>query len=159
MNEITIFDNSIKRMTSLEISDLVESRHDKVKQSIERLASRGVIELPPTGEVRNHLGQTISVDRIASADGLMNITGTAKALDLPRVQDLTRYLLESHWIYRRVGGKNYVAYQHRLQQGLLAHKVTTVQTTGGRGKIVEQVLVTTKGLARLSAVFCQKSAN
>lgn len=40
-------------MSSLEIAELVESRHDKVKQSIERLAERGVIQLPPMGEVEN----------------------------------------------------------------------------------------------------------
>jgi phage regulator Rha-like protein len=34
-------------MTSREIAELVESRHDKVKQSIERLANRGVISHPP----------------------------------------------------------------------------------------------------------------
>ena len=39
-------------MNSQEIADLVQSRHDKVKQSIERLASRGVIELPPMGEIK-----------------------------------------------------------------------------------------------------------
>ena len=98
-----------------------------------------------------------SFDRIALADGLLNITNTAKTLNLPRVQDLTRYLLENQWIYRRMGGKNYVAYQTRLQQGLLSHKITTVQTTDGREKIVEQVLVTTKGLAKLSSVFCQQA--
>lgn len=37
-------------MSSIEIAELVESRHDKVKQSIERLAERGVITLPPLGE-------------------------------------------------------------------------------------------------------------
>lgn len=37
-------------MSSREIADLVDSRHDKVKQSIERLAGRGVITLPPMGE-------------------------------------------------------------------------------------------------------------
>lgn len=37
-------------ITSNEISQMVESRHDKVKQSIERLAQRGVISLPPMGE-------------------------------------------------------------------------------------------------------------
>lgn len=40
-------------MSSLEISDLVESRHDDVKRSIERLAERGVITLPPLAEVSN----------------------------------------------------------------------------------------------------------
>lgn len=53
-------------MSSLEISELVESRHDKVKQSIERLAARGTIQLPPLGEVKNHLGQTVSVYLVAS---------------------------------------------------------------------------------------------
>lgn len=43
------FDSPIT-MSSREIADLVDSRHDKVKQSIERLAERGVIDLPPMGE-------------------------------------------------------------------------------------------------------------
>ncbi|EFL0894044.1 Rha family transcriptional regulator [Escherichia coli] len=47
-------------MTSVEISELVGSRHDKVKQSIERLAERGIIQLPPMGisENINGLGLT-----------------------------------------------------------------------------------------------------
>lgn len=39
-------------MTSQEIADLVESRHDSVKRTIERLANQGVIKLPPTVEIR-----------------------------------------------------------------------------------------------------------
>ena len=39
-------------MSSREIADLVNSRHDKVKQSIERLVARGVIAHPPMGEVQ-----------------------------------------------------------------------------------------------------------
>ena len=34
-------------MTSLDIADLVDSRHDNVRVSIERLVERGVIQLPP----------------------------------------------------------------------------------------------------------------
>ncbi|WP_168072845.1 phage antirepressor KilAC domain-containing protein [Caulobacter sp. SSI4214] len=37
-------------MSSREISALVESRHDKVKQSIDRLVERGVIVQPPMGD-------------------------------------------------------------------------------------------------------------
>lgn len=55
-------------MSSQEIADLVESRHDKVKQSIERLAARGTIQLPPLGEVKNHLGQTVSVYLVGKRD-------------------------------------------------------------------------------------------
>lgn len=37
-------------MSSREIAELVESRHDKVKQSIERLAEKGVVTFTPVGE-------------------------------------------------------------------------------------------------------------
>ena len=37
-------------MSSREIAELVESRHDKVKQSITRLVARGVIVQPPMGD-------------------------------------------------------------------------------------------------------------
>ena len=49
------------KMTSLDISELVGSRHDKVKQSIERLAERGTIRLPPLGDFEeiNNLGLTV----------------------------------------------------------------------------------------------------
>ena len=55
-------------MTSLEIAEVVNSRHDKVKQSIERLADRGAIQLPPLGEVKNHLGQSVSVYTVGERD-------------------------------------------------------------------------------------------
>ncbi len=53
----------VARMSSREIADLVGSRHDKVKQSIERLArAKGpdklaVIDLPPLGEYLDSLGR------------------------------------------------------------------------------------------------------
>lgn len=48
-------------MTSIEIAELVESRHADVKRSIERLAKREVIVLPPTAfsEEINNLGFTV----------------------------------------------------------------------------------------------------
>lgn len=58
-------------MSSQDIAELVGSRHDKVKQSIERLAERGTIQLPPMGEVRNHLGQSVSVYQIAKRDSFV----------------------------------------------------------------------------------------
>lgn len=58
-------------MSSQEIAELVGSRHDKVKQSIERLAERGTIQLPPMGEVRNHLGQSVSVYQVCKRDSFV----------------------------------------------------------------------------------------
>lgn len=78
-------------MTSQDIADLVESRHDKVKQSIERLAARGTIQLPPLGEVKNHLGQSVSVYQVGKRDSYIVVAQlspefTARLVD--RWQDL-----------------------------------------------------------------------
>lgn len=48
-------------MTSQEIADVVDSRHDTVKNSIERLAERGVIKLPTDCNVLNHKGQSVKM--------------------------------------------------------------------------------------------------
>lgn len=55
-------------MSSREIAELVDSRHDKVKQSIERLAERGVIGLPPLGEYLDKLGRKATEYQIGKRD-------------------------------------------------------------------------------------------
>lgn len=55
-------------MSSREIAELVDSRHDKVKQSIERLAERGVIGLPPLGEYLDTLGRIAHEYRVGKRD-------------------------------------------------------------------------------------------
>jgi len=52
--------NVAATMSSAEIAELVGSRHDSVKRSIENLAGKGVIQLPQPVEVKNHLGQTVT---------------------------------------------------------------------------------------------------
>lgn len=49
MNNLEVFKQAT--MNSQDIAVLVESRHDNVRVSIERLAERGVIQLPPMQEV------------------------------------------------------------------------------------------------------------
>ena len=51
MTNLQTFDKRVLTMTSRDIAELVESRHDDTKRSIERLAERGVIELPPLAEI------------------------------------------------------------------------------------------------------------
>lgn len=221
-------------MSSNEIANLVESRHDKVKQSIERLANRGTIKLPPMGEVKNHLGQMVkeyifsgeqgkrdsiivvaqlspeftaklvdrwqeleaqlakpvdpmkalndpdflrgalltytekvialegkveelqpkakALDRIASADGSLCLTNAAKDLQV-RPKDLFQKLQADKWIYRRQGSGTFTAYQDKIQQGLLEHKVTVVTRSDGSEKATEQVRITPKGIAKLSEML------
>lgn len=71
MNQLTVADSAPLTMTSAEIGELVESRHDSVKRTIERLAERGVIQLPPLVDVPNHLGQTVSVYQLEKRDSLV----------------------------------------------------------------------------------------
>ena len=68
MNAITAISAAALTMSSEEIASLVESRHDNVKTSIERLGARDVIQLPALQEVRNHLGQTVSVYQLCKRD-------------------------------------------------------------------------------------------
>jgi Rha family phage regulatory protein len=93
-----------------------------------------------------------ALDRIATADGSLNITASAKALQM-RPKDLFAFLQNHGWIYRRAGGSGYLGYQSKVTSGLMEHKVTTVHRSDGSEKIVEQALVTAKGLARLSALL------
>lgn len=66
-------------MSSQEIADLVESRHDHVKRSIERLAERAVIQLPPMEEVINHLGQTVTVYQLCKRDSYVVVAQLSPA--------------------------------------------------------------------------------
>jgi Rha family phage regulatory protein len=93
-----------------------------------------------------------ALDRIADAGGTMNLTMAAKTLQV-QPKKLSDYLREKRWMYRRPGGSGNVAYQDKIQAGLLTHKVHTVSREDGTEKVVEQVLVTGKGLAKLAQAF------
>lgn len=222
-------------MNSLEISELVEKRHDNVKRTIESLVNVGVIVQPQiedeqskdamgrsritqvytfTGEqgkrdsiivvaqlcpeftarlvdrwqeleaqvkkpvdpmqlladpnlLRNalltysekviELEQKVEVmqptveafDRIATADGSLCLTDTAKVLQM-RPKDFISLLNRKQWIYKRAGATHYVGYQDKVQSGYLEHKVMEVTRGDGSTKITEQVRVTPKGLTKLS---------
>lgn len=59
-------------MSSKEIADLVGSRHDKVKQSIERLVERGTISQPPLGDgIRSANGVVVQEYRVCKRDSFV----------------------------------------------------------------------------------------
>lgn len=69
MNSIAIMNSGQQlTMSSQEIADLVESRHDSVKRTIERLIERKAIGLTPLVEVKNGQGQTVSVYQLEKRD-------------------------------------------------------------------------------------------
>ncbi|MGM3172514.1 phage antirepressor KilAC domain-containing protein [Dickeya lacustris] len=109
------------------------------------IALKGAVEtLTPKAE---------ALDRIATkSEGSMCITDAAKHLQLQPKQAF-KVLSQNHWIYKRAGGKSWLGYQDKIQRGLLEHKITTVSRSDGSEKVVEQVLITAKGLTQLSKII------
>lgn len=125
------------------------------EETPEELALRALTVLQATVELQKAkladvAPKAAALDRIAThSDGAMCITDAAKHLQV-RPKDLFDFLRAEGWIYRRAGGKAWLAYQPKLAAGLLEHKVTTVTTSDGNEKMAERVLVTAKGLTRLA---------
>lgn len=90
-----------------------------------------------------------ALERIAIADGSLNLTEAAKALQQPP-RKFNQHLCSQRWIYKRAGGKQWLGYQDKVQQGLVEHKVTTVPLADGGERLCEQVRITPKGLTRLA---------
>ena len=103
-------------------------------------------------QIESMKGDVEAFDRIASADGSLNITEVAKNLGL-RPKDLFSWLSQNGWIYKRTGGTSWLGYQSKCNSGLLEHKTTTVLRADGSEKVTEQVRVTAKGLTRLAKLI------
>ncbi|ELC7279674.1 phage antirepressor KilAC domain-containing protein [Aeromonas veronii] len=93
-----------------------------------------------------------ALERIAKADGSMCITNAAKHLQV-QPKYLFQLLLSKRWIYKRAGGKVWIAYQDKLQSGVLEHKVDVVTRPDGSERVSERVLVTAKGIAAISKML------
>lgn len=93
-----------------------------------------------------------ALDRIAGAEGCMNITAAAKALRVgPRT--LHDWLRSHGWTYRRPDGERILAYQAKIDAGYLEHKLVRYQPPGQPERATFQVMVTAKGVAKLAALF------
>lgn len=242
MNTMILTGQGSPSITSRDIAELVESRHDKVKQSIDRLVDRRVIAQPPMGDVQEEGGngrayttqvysfvgeqgkrdsivvvaqlspeftaklvdrwqeleakiahrdpmevladpaamrgllltytekvlalegqvaeqapKVTALKRIADAEGSLCMRDAAKTLQI-RPIDLKNWMIVNQWIYGRPGHSGWLAYQNRIQQGVLCHKVSTIERQDGTEKVVEQLRVTPKGIARIAEVLQAKAA-
>ena len=93
-----------------------------------------------------------ALDRISGAEGSICITSAAKILNI-QPKKLFQSLHACGWIYKRPGARAWLGHQDKIRQGLLDHKSTTVERSDGSSKMVEQVLVTPKGLTKLAALM------
>lgn len=112
-----------------------------------------VLQLETT--VAEHRPQVAAMERMASADGDTNLTKTAKVLGM-QPMTFIRWLADKGWIYRRGDSGAWTAFQPRLDQGLLVHRVRVIERTDGTPRMVEQVMVTPKGISRLAELLEQE---
>ncbi|MFP5513356.1 MAG: phage antirepressor KilAC domain-containing protein [Alphaproteobacteria bacterium] len=89
-------------------------------------------------------------DRIANAEGKMNLTLAAKNLQVSP-HWFMKWCDTNGWTYKR--GNQRLAYQDKINAGYLDMKTDTVQRPDGSDKAVYQVFVTPKGLARLAKII------
>lgn len=148
------------RMTELE----ERSKPDPLQMLNDPVAMRGLLlsytdqVLALKSKVENLEPKAIALDRIATAEGSMCISNAAKLLQVKQTE-VFRWLSENRWIFKRHGGASWLGYQDKIRQGLLEMKVVTLKgDDDARGKIVESVLVTPKGLAKLSQALSAKQS-
>lgn len=90
-----------------------------------------------------------ALDRIArETEGATCLRITAKLAQVPEKQFL-QFMQQEGWITRHHHSNTWMGYSDKEAAGLLELKRTTVTRDDGSDKVVEQVLVTPRGLAEL----------
>ena len=90
-----------------------------------------------------------ALNRLANTQGSVCITSAAKQLGVAPLR-LFKWLSDNRWIYRRTSHSSWSAFQPRLSSGLLEHKLVKVGTEREELKVVEQVMVTRRGITTLA---------
>jgi phage antirepressor YoqD-like protein len=90
-----------------------------------------------------------ALNRLANTHGSVCITSAAKQLGVAPLR-LFKWLSDNRWIYRRTSHSSWSAFQPRLSSGLLEHKLVKVGADREELKVVEQVMVTRRGITTLA---------
>lgn len=101
-------------------------------------------------QVQEQAPKVEALDRLASARGSVCLTDAAKLLQMRR-DDLIQWMQERSWIYRRPGTP-WLPYEPRVKSGMLTLRVSTVGEDLNY-RVIQQVKVTPKGLARLAELL------
>ncbi|WP_244463333.1 phage antirepressor KilAC domain-containing protein [Acetobacter orleanensis] len=91
-------------------------------------------------------------DRIAGMDGLMTLRQAAKELGWPE-RKFIALLHEMKWIYRQGGSGPWIGYADKTQAGYVDYKHYDQRDSEGHIHPRAQVVITTKGIARLARIL------
>ncbi|WP_375675772.1 phage antirepressor KilAC domain-containing protein [Bartonella sp. AP9QHHD] len=98
-----------------------------------------IAELAPKAE---------ALDGLKRSDGLFGLIEAAKMLEV-RPKDLTDYLRQNDWVYRRAPGAPLLPYQDKIKKGFMDCPAITIQRPDGTEKVLPSTKITPKGLACL----------
>ncbi|ABO57516.1 phage antirepressor KilAC domain-containing protein [Burkholderia vietnamiensis] len=101
-------------------------------------------------KVAEQAPKVAALGRIAGAEGSVCISDAAKNLDLARKKGFSLLSSGTRWIYRRPGSAVWIPYQSVVEKGFMELRVFTVTRPDGTEKLLEQAMVTPKGLAWLA---------
>jgi phage antirepressor YoqD-like protein len=93
-----------------------------------------------------------ALDRIAMADGMLNLQTAGKVLQQPP-NKFIQQLRELRWIYKPPGCTTNRAHVEKINTGYLACKAYEMTMPDGTTRVRDQVLVTPKGLAKLALLL------
>jgi phage antirepressor YoqD-like protein len=89
-----------------------------------------------------------ALDRISESDGSLCPTDAAKVLKI-KPRKFTAWLRENGWVYSRGGSNKMIGRSEKVDQDLLEHKCYVTQNSDGDEVTRSQVMVTSKGMAKL----------
>ena len=103
-------------------------------------------------QIASDAPKVIAYDLLEGSKDWYCITTAGKMLKMRRI-DLTDWLNENKWIYKRVGSKNWQAYSSKTQPKYLSMKPFSFTGSDGYPRTIEQVMITAKGLAKLAELM------
>jgi len=101
--------------------------------------------------VKQQAPSVAAIERLGSSKGSMCLTDAAKALDM-NPKAFMAWLEMNGWIFKRVAGDNWTAYQTKIDAGYL--EMISVSTGElGQEKMRKQCKVTASGMVKLAKLF------
>ncbi|WP_375613924.1 antA/AntB antirepressor family protein [Bartonella sp. AP153HLJHH] len=89
-----------------------------------------------------------ALESLKRSDGLFGLIEAAKMLEV-RPKDLTDYLRQNDWVYRRAPGAPLLPYQDKIKKGFMDCPAITIQRPDGTEKVLPSTKITSRGLACL----------
>ncbi|MHB0822915.1 phage regulatory protein/antirepressor Ant [Novacetimonas hansenii] len=122
---------------------LAADQQDRIAAQADTIAQQQV-------RIERDAPKVSALARIAGTEGSIDMRQAAKNLQVKPIL-LRNFMRDRRWIYRK--GEHWLAYQTKLDSGLLEHKLVTLHQESGRTKIVTRLRVTAKGISRLGEML------